>query len=747
MYKSRINLILVTILFFAGAVHVFGQTVAPAGSEGRLIAVLKSKDASYKEKVDACRQLAIIGTRASVPVLAGLLADEKLSHMARYAMEPIDDVSVDIAFHDALGKLRGKPLVGLIGSIGVRGRGQGVAEKLIDLLDDPDPEVAQAAARALGSISGRSRPVIVKGLTDALANATGDNKLAVCEGLFRCAESFAAHGDKDEAVRIYERLMKLDGPHQVRAGALRGALLAGDTRDALSLLKRQLRNEDYIMFSAAVQTAQEMTGSQVTKVLTDALDGLPADNKILIFQTLGKRGDPAASAALARAAQSGPKPVRIAAVEALAEIGDASVTGPLASLLADSDDDVAKAARGAFASVPGKAADAAVMKMLADSDTDVQLRALELMGLRRMTGATDVLLKVATGDNDESVRTAAIRTLGDLGDSVEIGVLLELLLNASGRQEILAAERAVSTACSRQARFTDGRIVIRKAVYGAAGTGGSVDVTRKVAKIVGGGSASITASNSNFGDPAPGIVKQLRLDYSIDGVPMSRTIAENETVTLVATTTPKAVIDQLTAALAKASTLQKIALLRILRNTQDPEALRCVRAATSSSDSEVAAEAVSLLCGWPTAEALGDVLQLAETAADPKTRIIALRGAIRLIPLQDVPVAKKLESFRRILPLVKRNEDRRLLLGALGAVNSPAAFGMILPHLDNAATQAEAATAVVGIAESILKRRSVTRRQAAGLIDALEKVATVENAALARRARALLKQAKNKARQ
>ncbi len=52
--------------------------------------------------------------------LAALLGDEKLAHMARYGLEPIPDPAVDDALRDALGKLKGRPLVGVIGSIGVR---------------------------------------------------------------------------------------------------------------------------------------------------------------------------------------------------------------------------------------------------------------------------------------------------------------------------------------------------------------------------------------------------------------------------------------------------------------------------------------------------------------------------------------------------------------------------------------------------------------------------------------------------
>lgn len=76
-------------LFLAGATQSFGQTVPPSTPEqvNKLIAVIKS-DAPQKEKVDACRQLGVIGTKDAVAPLAALLGDEKLSHIADMPSSP-----------------------------------------------------------------------------------------------------------------------------------------------------------------------------------------------------------------------------------------------------------------------------------------------------------------------------------------------------------------------------------------------------------------------------------------------------------------------------------------------------------------------------------------------------------------------------------------------------------------------------------------------------------------------------------
>jgi HEAT repeat protein len=210
-------------LLFAGGVPIFGQDARPAAKnprEAELIAVLKSH-ASRKEKADACLVLARIGGKDSVAPLAALLGEETIAHMARYALEPIPDPAVDAALCDALGRLKGRPLIGVIGSIGVRRDAKAVGP-LVALLKDKDAGVAQAAARALGSVS---TPEAVKALQDALPMASADLQPAIAEGLFRCAEASSARGQRGEARAIYERLKEPKMPQPVRDGASRKARL------------------------------------------------------------------------------------------------------------------------------------------------------------------------------------------------------------------------------------------------------------------------------------------------------------------------------------------------------------------------------------------------------------------------------------------------------------------------------------------------------------------------------------------
>ncbi len=224
-----------TIVIFTGLAVLLGggtsswaQNAAPVaksresapGKEAKLCNVLKS-GASAKEKADACMELARIGTKESVAPLAALLGDEQLSHMARYGLEPIPDPAVDDALRAALGKLKGRLLAGVIGSLGVR-RDAKALEPLEKLLSDSDSDVAQAAARALGSLGS---PAAAKALEDTLARTPAGNQPAVYEGLFRCAEAISGHGQAAQALIIYDRLVGPQVPKAVREGAVRRARL------------------------------------------------------------------------------------------------------------------------------------------------------------------------------------------------------------------------------------------------------------------------------------------------------------------------------------------------------------------------------------------------------------------------------------------------------------------------------------------------------------------------------------------
>ena len=75
-------------------------------------------------------------------------------------------------------------------------------------------------------------------------------------------------------------------------------------------------------------------------------------------------------------------------------------------------------------------------------------------------------------------------------------------------------------------------LVIVKAVYGDLQSERITDVTEKVMGMVTADGLAVVASNDNFGDPAGGTRKQLRIEYTLDGEQMEKTVWEWQTLTI-----------------------------------------------------------------------------------------------------------------------------------------------------------------------------------------------------------------------
>jgi hypothetical protein len=76
-----------------------------------------------------------------------------------------------------------------------------------------------------------------------------------------------------------------------------------------------------------------------------------------------------------------------------------------------------------------------------------------------------------------------------------------------------------------------GKLEIKQAVYGPEGGGSSADVTAKLVALVKRGQKSTVVGNDVMGgDPAFGQVKQLHVDFTLDGKPGAATVDEGETL-------------------------------------------------------------------------------------------------------------------------------------------------------------------------------------------------------------------------
>ena len=343
--------------------------------------------------------------------------------------------------------------------------------------------------------------------------------------------------------------------------------------------------------------------------------------------------------------------------------------------------------------------------MLTHKDAKVRSLAVEMIGQRNIPGSTASLLKAAAEDIEEGVRLAAFRALRQQACAADLPALLNVLVKARSSADVQAAESVLLALCARESRPAGGNVVIVKAEYGDLSAGVFANVAKKVAVLVKTGVLAIEASNDNFGDPSEGHAKQLRVEYSVNGVRVSKTVGEGETLTFTATSTPPEIADAICGAMQEARGEAKLALLRSLRTAGGPMALNTIRAAMLDNDPQAKDTALHIVCDWPTPDALNLIVELVRTPPTKTVKILALRGLVRLVSQENAPDTKKFDTLKTAMALADRDEERQLVLTPWATSPRPMPSALVGSHLDNPALREEVCLAAVTIAKKLADSR------------------------------------------
>lgn len=397
---------------------------------------------SPAEQEAALRQLAVQGTAECIPRLAGLLADDALGHLARSALEAMSGPVVDSVFRKALGELHGPSLIGVMNSVGSR-RDTGAIPALVGLLRDREPGVPAAAAVALGMIGTDSA---ANALLQALPSVNAAALPACFDAILTCAQRLMVSGNRDKAWKLCDLLCITDAASPaVREAALRGAIVARGAA-GVPLLLEHLVGDDPGLARAAIWVAHhELPGSEVTRLLAEALPDLAREQQLRLVGALCHRADPVALPALLRCAEQGDAELRATVLGGLPYFG-AGATPAIVAAIGDADQSVSKAAENALGATPGPEANAAIVALLDDAGQARRLAGIRLAGVRGLVAARPGLLRAANAAG-VAVRLAALKVLAALASTTEVIPLLDILVQATDEPTRGAAERALATAC------------------------------------------------------------------------------------------------------------------------------------------------------------------------------------------------------------------------------------------------------------------------------------------------------------
>lgn len=399
--------------------------------ESALLAVLNS-DVSNGAKDFICRQLATIGSDASVSTLLSMLDDKETASIARYAMERISSPAVDDGLLKKLGSVNDDEIkIGIISTL--RHRKSVNAVDSLAKLAAAGGSIGDAAIRALGAIGTQKSAVALGKL------AVSD---AVDDALLVCADEMLKQGEKEAAMMICKKLYSSRESPIVRAGALIGLMDAGG--DAQIFIEAMTDNDPWIQATAASEIPFIDDAIIMNNVLL-RMDSMSDPLKVQVFAGLAENKQQVGGAQIEQIiSQTDNAEVRMAGYEALVVLGGSRTAVTLAQFASKaSDRDERDAAREALYRLQGEGVDGTILRTIAgnnDLDEATEIELIQATAGRRIPEACDLLLATARSES-RRISSESIRALQQLatGECMEDLVTLLLEMPSSAMENAVVA--------------------------------------------------------------------------------------------------------------------------------------------------------------------------------------------------------------------------------------------------------------------------------------------------------------------
>jgi len=179
---------------------------------------------------------------------------------------------------------------------------------------------------------------------------------------------------------------------------------------------------------------------------------------------------------------------------------------------------------------------------------------------------------------------------------------------------------------------------------------------------------------------------------------------------------------------------KRVLLLSALGRIGDSSALPVLCEALSNDNVDIRGAAIRALANWPTSGPAVDLLKTAEKSDNKLHRILALRGSVRLLGLDSKRTPEEtIEMYKKAMSLAPDAGEKKRVLSGLANTKSLDALRMATDYLQDKTLSREAEFAAVKIAEGIYERFPQQTK------DVLEKIVrTSENDLLSQRAQELM---------
>jgi len=332
---------------------------------------------------------------------------------------------------------------------------------------------------------------------------------------------------------------------------------------------------------------------------------------------------------------------------------------------------------------------------------------IEALGDRADVAARPAVVAAAASE-EPAVRLAALRALATLGDAGAV----PLLLAAASQADREAAEAAIDTltvvpgidgAIAEALPRAEGKL--RLVLFELAGRRNIAAAAPILLKATESPDAAtrLAAIAALGGIVAPRDFPSLTRRLSATGSAAEQAAAKTALKLACARRPDKQACEEaLIACLPGASTEASCLLLELLGAVGGPASLKAVAAASLDPREEIQDTATRILGDWRTPDAAAALVEVVRKSSNPKFRLRALRGYLRVARQMDLSVGQRMNICREALVLAQRDEERVLALEALSRCAAPEALALVVPYLKSTTLKAAASATAVSIGEKIV---------------------------------------------
>ncbi len=673
--RRVISSVLVTMLLLVGSAVENAEATAgaeqiPSGEVVARIQATLARMSEYefgdgREALSELREL--VKAAAESPMLASRVEQEMIPFLAS-----------DASFAGKQFVCEQLSLIGTSSSVPV----------LMDLLAD-----AETADIALFALQRIPDPAVGTALRGFLRDAAPATKIAIVNTLGERREAGAAGDlgrlltDPDPAVArsAATALGKIGGAEATRSLERARERTTGEVRDAV--LDAYLHCADRLL--------AEGSSSRAASIYRDVYDGEDARN------------------------------LRAAALRGLVMADPANAAETIVSSLRRDNRALQAVAAGLVRELPNNADVSGIIARIPDLAPPAQVQLLSAFAERDEATAYPAAL-AAVRHHDESVRIAAIAALSVLGGESDVALLSGLAVSGPTPADQEAARAALG--------FLPGASVNRAIMtqISAADPAVRAELVRALGERNATEATDVLMGTASDADPLVRLESQRslaivtapdRIDELLDlliAEPDSAVRNEAErTVVFVARKAPEDT-GRAEPVLAAFSTVAdgdaRGSLIEVLGRIGDPAALPAIRAELEGTNTDYKQAAIAALGSWPDPGPAPELLNVARTASDKTTEVLALRAYIDLLRIRsERPVDESIGLFEGAMELATETSEKRMVLAGLGDLRSADAMNATVGYLDDPELKLEAEAALRNLLDRV---RDADDEEAKRLLDA-----------------------------